>query len=205
MTKDSGPVLSLEARRLTELTYQGVGDRFLQSVIGLATGETLSFDMPITLLVSGVLVRGRLAPPEAFAGFLDAKLRRLAETATFNVQGAMTQEDMRKEVAKGFEGAFAEIVETMRLQRRRGRERLEEVWGPPTEWDRENPPENDDLPDDLAKVALVASAPTTAFSLSSAEAYVGGSWVPIGMARILVGQIGAWWIPQITDDDNDMG
>ena len=61
-----------------------------------------------------------------------------------------------------------------------------EVWGPPNEWDKHNPPSVDDLPDDLARLALLEQTPVTVLTLDHAEIVSGRGWEEIGLIRIVV-------------------
>ena len=134
--------LSLEARRLTAIQQALEPDSFLQTLISLSTGDLVSFDTPIAMLVGGSLVRGRIAPPESFARHLDAQLERFANTAVINVKVADGQDrdaivdQIRRGLVRGFSNAFIRGVEARRKREKVGRERLEATFGDPGSWDR---------------------------------------------------------------------
>jgi hypothetical protein len=195
--------LSLEARRLTAIQQSLGTDSFLQTLISLSTSDFVSFDTPIAMVVNGRLVRGRIAPPESFARHIDTQLERFANTATINAKVAEGQDkdaavdQIRKGLVKGLSNAFTRGVEARRKREKVGRERLEATFGEPDSWDDKPPPSVDELPDDLALDLLEVQAPFTSLTLEQAEIYLDGKWLTLGLIRVVLSQVAAWWLPEI--------
>jgi hypothetical protein len=194
--------LSVEARRLTAIQDSLGTDSFLQMLISLSTGDFMSFDLPIALVVSGRMVRGRVTTPESFARHIDSQLDHVANKATIHVRGAADPdegsviEQIRKSLVTGLSNAFTRSVEVRRKREKAERERLEAALGEADTWDDARPPSVDELPDELAKDLLAAQAPFTSLTLDQAEIYIDGKWVTLGLIRVALSQVAAWWLPE---------
>ncbi len=173
----------------------------MQGLVGIAAGGEIYFDLPIAMVVDGTMLRGRIARPEFFAGQVDDRLVQIANTANIKVhgpEGSDQQEhagQIREVLSKSLSAAFRDMVAAYRKREKEARDNLERALGTNDTWDPVHPPSIDDLSDKLAKDLLIATAPFTTLALEQAEIYVGGSWQALGVVRVALAHIGAWWLP----------
>ncbi len=201
MSSRTPKTLSSEARRLHALLTLNELDGFLQMLVGLGSGPNFSIDLPVNLAVNGLLIRGRLSPPEDFAQVLDGYMNRVVRSADFqyrNVSEEQTQDDeaIRRAVAVSLSDAFVKRVERRRTLEERGRQVTEQAWGEPSLRSDNFVPRVDDLPDEGFEDALAALSPDLVITLRGGEILVPGSsqWTPVGYVRVLARHVSAWWL-----------
>jgi hypothetical protein len=195
-------VRSIEGRRLTEILYRLRGDYLLESLVDLFSGDLISGDLPVTFLIDGVTIRGRLAPPEDFAANVDATLAEFARLATYRVDSEAGTDASQSEVARQallevFDGYFQKQVESRRRFNRRVEAILHELrassgTGPDEALDFGK------LSDDQMADALAYLSPKSVVTLTQAELLLAGQgWVAVGQMRVATRSIDAWWLPRI--------
>ncbi len=201
MTLNPDRKLSSETRRLIAILNALATDPMLDLLISLAAGDRISFDAPISVMLDGQLIRGRIAKPEVFAGILDERLKAIAQTATLHLVGAANAEaegQTRKALVESLSDAFSQDLRVARERERHAKEVLERVWGTPDEHEEDTNPTIDDLPDAEALLALQTLGPRVTLTLDQAELYVPPArWDPIGVVRLSVQHIAGWWMPPI--------
>jgi hypothetical protein len=193
--------LSPETLRLIAILNALATDSILEGLTSLATGDTFSFDAPISVILDGHLIRGRLAKPEVFASLVDERLKAIAETATFHLSGDATPEtevQTRRVLVESLSDGFGKNLRAARKREHRAMEMFERTWGAQDELDENGRPTIDDLSDADALLALETQSPRVTLTLANAELFVPpGRWDPIGLMRISVRHIAGWWIPPI--------
>lgn len=188
--------LTPEARRLDDIRFRLGGDALLHLVVGLASGQTFSMSLNITLLVDGALIRGQMTNPQELASALDAQISSALQTAPINFTGppdADSERDVRDALRQSLESAFQRALERTERRVDRGRMAMEAAWGSPDTWD-DRLPNPDELPDDVVEEALEALAPPATVTLRNAEILwpVTGRWTPVGYMRVALSHVSGW-------------
>jgi hypothetical protein len=196
MTERNAPTLSPEARRLEQIRRRLAGDPLLNFVVGLASGQTFSMSLNITLILDGVLVRGQMTGPQELASALDAQVASTLQDAAINFTSQPEPEDereIRDALRKTLERASQRALERSERRIERGQTAMEEAWGSPEGWD-DRLPNPDELPDDVAVDAIEALAPPSTVTLKNAEILwpVTGRWTPVGYMRVALSHVSGW-------------
>jgi hypothetical protein len=193
--------VSGESRRLDAIQQRLERDSVLQLLLAIAASGTLSFDLPISLLVDGVILKGRIARPEAIAAQLDQRVEHVVRTAVLNVTGtdvALSEDRLatiREAMMNALSGAFTANLAAYRKREDEAQKKLDAELGTAEAWDPVHPPLLDDLPDSIVHEFLFATAPFTSLTLDQAEIYSDRAWQPLGLVRVAIAHIGAWWLP----------
>jgi hypothetical protein len=175
----------------------------LEGLLRIATGETLNFDAPLTVLIGGRLIRGQVATPETFAKHIGDQLAAIVAKATINAESAgenTNLDSVRDALATSMRMMFVPQVERLRRQGRLAREAEERTWGPIEEWDDDKPVSIDDIPDDDAFLVVAESAPISSFTMKNAEMFEPPTgWMELGTIRVAVRAVDSWWLSPRTD------
>ena len=204
MTSSMSPEESQERRRL-EFGAPSAGDSELLLLLRLSTGPLSRARIPLHLLVGGTMVRGRIASPEDFGSHLDTSLRTIVEQTTANGDHDPGQ-------------AMLEFLGDSYFRRRAEERRTESQRTDVTLEQREEQNEKidrameeadgalidaDDLPEGMPagtmRDAVYHLTSDPVLTLTDAEVLVGADWVGVEMLRVLVRQVGAWWVGQSSE------
>lgn len=186
---------SIEARRLAEVLSRLRGDGLLQGWLELLI-NALTLNIPINLAVDGQVFRGYIASTETAAAHLDSQLANwisLAEVETSDSSESAAA-DVKAKLQESLAGRFSAQAYSRREYEQRTADRLAEIWGKPRGEGYEDRPSIDSLPDDLVSDVVDYLAPRAAITLTDAEILVGETWVRVGLTRVIVSHIGAWWL-----------
>jgi hypothetical protein len=191
-----------------------VGDTELQLLQRLCAGP-ISGPVHLGLLVAGTMVRGRLASAEAFGSYLDASLKAIADGAT----SARYEGEEAPPTAERADSTVLERLGETDFRRRAEQWRTEDerVDGALQEKDDElrrfdetlreggadddASLDSDQLPDEAIRdeyerwrKASLHLATEPVLTLTDATVLAAGQWLALGMVRVLVREVGAWWL-----------
>ena len=193
-----------------------VGDTELHLLQRLCAGPMSGPSVHLGLLVAGTMVRGRLASPEDFGSHLDTSLKAIADRVSS--RGYESEEAPPTASASGDNTMIERLGETdFRRRAEQWRTEDERVDGALQEKDDEirrldkTLPEGgadddasidfDQLPDDAIRneyerwrKASLHLATEAVLTLANATVLAGERWVAVGIVRVLVREVGAWWL-----------
>lgn len=158
------------SRRVDRLAANHVIDGLLDLAMTLARG---GLPFPIGIVVSGVVVRGALSASTKTAQEVDAALLQVIDSMFVD------SEELRAVTA----GAFLKLAESIGENIKRARELLAAY------------PEDatiDDLSDEDFQGTLGLGV-NAVIDLVDAKVLVSGQWIEVGVMRISIDQVGAWW------------
>jgi hypothetical protein len=159
----------------------------LQLVRFATDNESFSVEIPLTLMVNGAMVRGRLTTPREFGEYVDESLVVGLTAAA----GDEELSDAQRLLLEFFEAGFMRKAVDDQLARRSAIR--EYVRSRPADASPFRVTELSD--DDLVNDAITAFAPQPALTLVDAEVWlVSTGWEPIGLMRVSMSQIAAWWL-----------
>lgn len=173
-------------RRLDLLLGRHPIDALFTLVERLSTGSDITVPIPISLIVSGFLIRGHIVRPLDTASSLDSMLHGLLERATINVRNAegTDSEEVREALSEALSRPFEQIAESVE-------ERLRAATGVV---DSEEEFSIDHASDDTFEQALPALLPAGIIDLADAEMQLpDGRWQRIGAIRVMREAVSAWW------------
>lgn len=190
---------SLRLRQVAQSARRG--DPALESLIDLSSeGSIFSTDLQLTFLMGGVLLNGRLMQETAFATHIDRTFSTMVTKAAIHVPEGSDPEDFRKVLLDVFEkdGVHRAAAER-ELQTSRARtERLMAAFPDPPERGLDLEDINDQS---LAEDLVAHKAPRRSIALRDASVLLpSGGWQEIGVVRISVAQVDAWWLIAPEDD-----
>jgi hypothetical protein len=213
----SVPVDAIEAilRQVAALRANSTVDEQLAQLVRIVDSATWSAPVPMTVLVDGTLLQGLLVPSEVSAAFLDAALRKFAQTAVDELEHG------DNEVLQGsHSGGSGEGTDFPALHQARGflrrvtrrpfgntqervRERNAKALMALNDWHRTRGGDVRltllDLPGSYADPASIArdvvpyTAGQRALTLADVKMMVSGEWLALrSPMRVDIGRIGAW-------------
>ncbi|MEJ7764035.1 MAG: hypothetical protein WKF86_00925 [Acidimicrobiales bacterium] len=190
---------SLRLRQVAQSARRG--DPALESLIDLSSeGSIFSTDPLLTFLMGGVLLNGRLMQETAFATHIDRTFSTIVTKAAVHVPEGSDPEDFRKVLLNFFDKDGVHRAAAERdLQTSRARtERLMAAFPDPPEGGLDLEDINDQS---LAEDLVAHRAPRRSIALRDASLLLpSGDWQEIGVVRISVAQVDAWWLIAPEDD-----
>ena len=187
-----------QERRRLEFGAPPAGDSELLLLLRLFTGPLSGARIPLHLLVGGTMVRGELTASEDFGSHLDTSLRAIAQRTA--------SEDVRQAILEFLgESYFRRRAEQQRTQSERTDVALEQREEEIERIDRALEETGDALieAEELPEETITAGAMREAvyhlssepvLTLTDAEVLVRSHWVAVGMVRVVVREVGAWWV-----------
>jgi hypothetical protein len=186
-------------RRLDLMFYERPRDGQFSLLHAFATGDHVSFHLPVELIVSGRLVKGDICKAEVTARALDQAITAALERAAVNIidETGRTQDEsdlpsdavdkMRSALLDSIRGAVVKLAEAVKERQRAAETTLQSLKGEAS---------LDDLSDEDYATALPELAGPTIIDLANAQILLeDGSWYRVGNMRIREDHISAWWLP----------
>lgn len=177
---------------LARIAHRTAGDWTLEALADLAHLQGVG--LPIGLVVSGQIVTGLLATPRAWAHDLDARLAALRPALDQGLRDAGATDDYREGVLESVTaGLFSNLVERSESRRREHDLKMAK---------QSEDMELSELDADLAREQLAMSQrPAITLVHADIAAPIGGP-IHVGTMRVLLSQVGAWWLRDISEVDD---
>lgn len=194
--------LTLPDRDIGRIAAARRPDVLLDFLLDLAYGN-VGVSVPVTLIVDGVLIRGRPVRDIIFASALDDIVRKALSTANVVPDPGAPEEaqqvtaDAASEVRAAVlaaltEAGFGVLAQKEHDRRQEAVKLVFETAG--DEADAQQSPNWDALPADLAREFVEVQMGPIAFSLQDVEVHLASGIQHLPFARVRVASVSAWWV-----------
>lgn len=169
-------------------------DPLLAQLVNVCTRGGFVIQVGLVAVVGGVLIRGVPAETTAMSDPLDDDVRFFLDVLSRRVEEAGHEVSEIRKMADTFR-LFGNTARTSATRRAEAHDRLKDL--------DEIPNRLHTLPDDLQDDALEVSFPPKAVTLERAQVrFPDGAWEDMGIVRVLLSQVGAWWTFRLADPDS---
>ncbi|WP_034263965.1 hypothetical protein [Actinospica robiniae] len=220
--KESADVSSVDPaeallRQVVALRSTIAIDEQLAQLMRLVDSATWSVPIPMTLILSGMILRGVLVPSEVAAAFLDGALSKAARSAAESLSqqtdstgddedGSQEAADVRAQQVRGFEQRMSRqpFSAAQARLRRRNADALMALGTWHTASHESGQVNVLDFPGSVAspiskaRSVIPYASGQPALTLAEAKVLAAGDWIPLpAPVRVALGHISAWTVDEV--------